>query len=204
MARHRYRDHFIDLTGIFDGGEREGYFTDTVHVADKGQPIIAEALAGVIAPALIKPLPKGRAVDRCAVLPQPQVLADVPVDRISPALADSKVSSSDGVLSLHVGPHQWEWGAHAPIELDPAWSARDLILRIRFAVTQGDLAVVVVDPATKKDLSPERPLKAGFGEAAVYLPIRGHPGVISLMFKKTLPDGAPTEAIVREISVLAK
>ena len=71
-------------------------------------------------------------------------------------------------------------------------------------MTQGDLAVVVVDPATGKDLSPERPLKAGFGESAVYLPIRGHPRAISLIFKKTLPDGVPTDAIVREISVLAK
>jgi len=36
------------------------------------------------------------------------------------------------------------------------------------------------------------------------LPIRGHPRAISLIFKKTLREGVPTDAIVREISVLAK
>ena len=44
LEGHRYRERFIDLTGIFDGGERERYFTDTVHVTDSGQPLIAEAL----------------------------------------------------------------------------------------------------------------------------------------------------------------
>src|SRR5262249_45020592 len=166
--------------GLFDDGDRERYFTDTVHVTDKGQRLIAEALAAPIAPALTAPLPRSRAVDRCVVLPQPQLLASVPLDRLSADQVDSRVSHSNSLLSLHIGPHQWEWGAHALIELDPAWSGRDLIVRVRFTVTKGDMAVVVVDDATKQDVSPERPFKAGDGDSTAYLMIRGHPQRVSV------------------------
>jgi hypothetical protein len=204
LASHRYRDHFIDLTGIFDNGERERYFSDTVHVIDKGQPLIAEALARPITSALATPLPRGRSVDRCAVLPQPRLLATVPLDQVSADHADSRVSYSDGVLSLHVGPHQWEYAAHAAIELDPAWQKRDIIVRVRLAVGKGDVAVVLVDRVTGHEVSPERPLIVADGDSTVYLSVRGRPRQVSLIFKKTLPDGAPSDAILHEISILAK
>ena len=204
LANHRYREHFIDLTGLFDAGDREGYFTDTVHVTDKGQPLIADALAAPIAPALIAPLPKGRAVDRCSALPQPQLLASVPLNHVSADRPDSQASFVDGSLLLHVGPHQWDWGAHADIDLDPAWSDRELIVRVRLAVTNGDIAVEVFDAATGKEVSPERPFRAGSGSSTAYLRIRGHPRRVSLIFKKSLPDGISNDAIVTEISVLAK
>ena len=203
LAGHRYRERFIDLTGIFDGGERERYFTDTVHVTDRGQLLIAEALAGPIAPSLAAPLPRGRAVDRCAALPQPRLLATVPLDRLS-ADVDGRVSYSDGVWSVHAGSLQWAFAAHAAIELEPAWSARNLIVRVRFAVSKGDMAVAVIDQATGKEVSPERPFKAGDGDATAYLSIRGHPRGVSVIFRKTLPDGVPSDVVVREISVLAK
>jgi hypothetical protein len=205
LANHRYRNHFIDLTHIFDGGEPERYFTDTVHVTDEGQSLVAEALAGPIASALADPLPRGRAVDRCAMLPQPHLLAAVPLDRVSADRADSQVSYSDGVLSLHIGPQQWDYAAHAAIELDPAWDRRDIIIRVRLAVGTGDIAVVVLaGDAAGKEISPERPFKAGDGNAIAYLSIRGHPRRVWLVFKKTLPDGVSSDALVREISVLAK
>jgi hypothetical protein len=205
LATHRYRDHFIDLTHIFDGGEREGYFTDTVHVTDKGQPLVAEALAGQIAPALATPLPRGRAVDRCAALPQPELLASVPLDRVSSDRANTQVSYSDGVLSLYLGSSRWDYGAHAAIELDPAWQKRDIIIRVRLAVRKGDIAVVVTNDAASKELSPERSFKAGDEDATAYLPVRGHHRRVLLMFKRTLPAGqTPSDVVVREISVMAK
>jgi hypothetical protein len=204
LANHRYRDHFIDLTGLFDAGDREAYFTDTVHATNKGQRPIADGLAARIAPALTAALPRGRGVDRCAVLPQPQLLKSVPLDRVSAYGPDSRVSLADGSLSLHIGPHQWEWGAIAAIDLDPAWSDRELIVRVRLAVTNGDIAVEVFDDATRKAVSPDRPFRAGSGESTAYLRIQGHPRRVVLIFKKTLPDGIPNDAIVKEISVLAK
>ncbi|WP_395710479.1 hypothetical protein [Reyranella sp.] len=204
LSNHRYRDRFIDLTGLFDDGDREGYFTDTVHVTDKGQPLIADALATRIAPALAAPLPKGRSVDRCAALVQPQMLASVPLDRVSADRSDTLVSYADGALRLRIGPRQWDWGAHVSFTLDPAWSDRNLVVRVKLEVTKGDTAVAVADAKTGREISPERPFKAGDGERTVYLPIRGHPTTIFVLFKKTLPDGLENIATVREISVLAK
>ena len=200
LRGHRYRERFIDLTGIFDGGERERYFTDTAHVTDSGQPLISEALVGPIAPSLGAPLPRGRAADRCALLPQTRLLADIPLDRLS-GDPDGRVSRVDGVVSLHTGPRQWAYAAHATVELDPAWSALNLVVRVHFAVSKGDVAVVVVDEATGEDISPERPFKAGDTDATVYLSIRGHPRRISVIFKKTLADGIPSDVVVRGISV---
>ena len=164
LVGHRYRERFIDLTGIFDGGERERYFTDTVHVSDSGQPLIAEALVTPIAPSLAAPLPRGRAVDRCAALARPQLLGVVPLDRIS-SDGDGRVSRSEDIVALRADPRQWMYAAHATIELDPAWSSRQLAVRVRLAVSKGDVAVVVVDESTGKDVSPERPFKAGDGDA---------------------------------------
>jgi hypothetical protein len=203
LANHRYRNQFIDLTHVFDGGEREGYYTDTVHVTDKGQTLVAEALEGPIAPALADPLPRGRAVDRCAALPRPEVLAKVPLDRVVADRPDTRVSYADGVPSLHVGSRQWDYAAHADIELDPAWRDRDIIIRVRLAVRKGDIAVVVADGDTLKEISPERPFRAGDQDQTAYLPVRGHPRRVSLIFKKSLPDGVPSDVVVREISVLA-
>jgi hypothetical protein len=205
LANHRYREHFIDLTHVFDGAGGEGYFVDTVHVADKGQPLVAEALASRIAPALANPLPRGRTVDRCAALPQPELLANVPLDRVSSDRANTQVSYADGVLSLHVGSGRWEHGAHAAIELDPAWQKRDIIIRVRLAVRKGDIAVVVTDAAASKEISPERSFKAVDEDATAYLRIWGHHRRVLLIFKRTLPDGSPpSDVVVREISVLAK
>lgn len=203
LAGNRYRDRFIDLTGIFDEGERERYFTDTVHVTDSGQPLIAKALSGRIAPSLAVPLPRGRTVDRCAALPEPQLLATVPLDRAW-AEGDGRVSYSNGLLSVHAGPSQWAYIANVPIDLDPVWSAQNLIVRVRFTVTKGDMAVSVVDQATWKEIASDRPFKAGDGEVTAYLSLRGHPRRISVIFKKTLPDGVASDVVVREISVLAK
>ena len=203
LANHRYRERFIDLTGIFDRGERERYFADPVHVTDDGQPLIAEALAGRIAASLSAPLPRGRAVDRCAALPQPRLLATIPLDRLS-AEDVGRVSHSDGGAAVHAGPRQWAYAARAPIELDPAWSGHPLIVRVRLAVTEGDMAVAVFDQETSKEVSPERPFKAGDGDATAYLSIRGHPRRMFVVFKKTLPDAMPSEAVVHEISVLTR
>jgi hypothetical protein len=204
LANHRYRDRFIDLTGLFDGGDREGYFTDTVHVTDKGQPLIADALASRVATALTAPLPKGRSVDRCAALSQPRLLASVPLERVSADRSDTEVSYADGALRLQIGPRQWDWGAHVTFPLDPAWSDRNLFVRVRLEVTKGDMAVAVADARTGREISPERPFKAGDGERTAYLPVRGHPKAIFVLFKKTLPDGPENIATVREISVLAR
>jgi hypothetical protein len=204
LANHRYRDHFIDLTHIFDGPGGEGYFTDTVHISDKGQPFVAKALAGRIAPALTVPLPQGRTADRCAALPQPELLASVPLDRITADRPNTQASYSDGVLSLHVGARQWDYAAHADIELDPAWDERDIIIRVRLAVRKGDIGVFVTDDTYAKELSPERVFKAVDEDATAYLPIRGHHRRVFLIFKRTLPDDPPSEVVVREISVLAK
>ena len=203
LRGHRYEQRFIDLTGIFDGGERERYFADIVHVTDSGQPLIAEALVGTIAPSLAAPLPRGRAADRCALLPQPRLLADIPLDRLS-ADPDGRVSRAGSVVSLHTGPRQWAFAARAAIELDPAWSALNLVVRVHFAVSKGDAAVSVVDEATGEGISPERPFKAGDKDATAYLSIRGHPRRISVIFRKTLPDGIPSDVAVHGISVLAK
>lgn len=204
LANHRYRDRFIDLTGLFDGGDREGYFTDTVHVTDKGQPLIARALAEKVSSALTAPLPKGRSVDRCAVLPEPKLLANVPLEGVSADRSDTKVSYANGELHLTVGPRQWDWGAHVSVTLDPAWSNRDLVVRVRLEVTKGDMAVNVADARTGREISTERPFKAGDGERTAWLPVRGHPKAIFVLFKKTLPDEPENVATVREISVLAK
>jgi hypothetical protein len=202
LANHRYRDHFIDLTHIFDGGAREGYFTDTVHVTDKGQAVVAEALAGRIAPALANPLPQGRSVDRCAALPKPELLANVPLDRVTVERAGAQVSFAEGVPTLHVATPQWDYAAHATIELDPAWHDRDIIIRVRLAVRKGDIAVVVASGDPLKQISPERPFRAVDEDATAYLAVRGHHRRVSLMFKRTLPDGPPSDVVVREISVL--
>ena len=103
-----------------------------MHVSDSGQPRIAEALVAPIAPSLAAPLPRGRAVDRCAVLTPPQLLALVPLDRIS-VDGDGRVSRSEGIVALRADPRQWAYAAHATIELDPAWSSRQLAVRVRLA-----------------------------------------------------------------------
>jgi hypothetical protein len=203
LAAHRYRERFFDLTGVFDGGERERYFSDPVHVSDSGQPLIAEALVAPIAPSLVAPLPRGRAVDRCAVLTPPQLLALVPLDRIFDD-GDGRVSRSEGIVALRADPRQWAYAAHATIELDPAWSSRQLAVRVRLAVSKGDVAVVVVDESTGKDVSHNRPFTAGDGDAMADLAVRGHPRRLSVVFKKQLADGVASEAIVREIAVLAR
>jgi hypothetical protein len=201
LAGHRYSDRFLDLTGVFDGGERERYFTDPVHVSDSGQPLIAEALVAPIAPSLAATLPRTRAVDRCAALARPQLLAVVPLDRIS-ADGDGRVSLSEGIVALRADPRPWAYAAHATIELDPAWSSRQLAVRIRLAVSKGDVAVVVVDESTGKEVSHDRPFTAGDGDAMADLAVRGHPRRLSVIFKKQLADGVASEAIVREIAVL--
>jgi hypothetical protein len=66
------------------------------------------------------------------------------------------------------------------------------------------MAVAVIDQATLREVSPERPFKAGDGDATAYLSIRGHPRRVSVIFRKTLPDGVPSDVAVREISVLEK
>jgi hypothetical protein len=203
LAGHRYRERFLDLSGIFDGGEGERTFTDPVHVSNSGQKLIAEALVAPIAPSLALPRPRGRAVDRCAALARPQLLAVVPLDRIS-ADGDGRVSRSQGSVALRADPRQWAFAAHATIELDPAWSARPLAVRVRLAVAKGDVAVVVVDESTGKEVSPDRPFTAGDGDAMAELAVRGHPRQLSVIFRKELADGVASEAIVREIAVLAR
>jgi hypothetical protein len=203
LAHHRYRERFFDLAGVFDGGERERYFTDPVHVSDSGQPLIAEALVAPIAPSLAAPLPRGRAVDRCAALTQPQLLAVVPLDRIS-ADGEGRVLRSEGIVTLRADPRQWALAAHATFELDPAWSSRQLAVRIRLAVNKGDVAVVVLDESTGKEVSHDRPFVAGDGDAMTELAIRGHPRRLSVVFRKELGDGVASQAIVREIAVLAR
>jgi hypothetical protein len=155
LAGHRYRERFFDLAGVFDSGERERYFTDPVHVSDSGQPLIAEALVAPIASSLAAPLPRGRAVDRCAALTQPQLLAVVPLDGIA-ADGDGQVSRSEGVVALRADPRQWAFAAHATIELDPAWFSRQIAVRIRLAVSKGDVSVVVLDEST----APSQPTTA--------------------------------------------
>jgi hypothetical protein len=203
LADHRYRERFLDLSGIFDGGEGERTFSDPVHVSDSGQKLIADALVGPIAPSLAQPLPRGRAADRCAALARPQLLAVVPLDRIA-ADGDGRVSRAAGSLALRADPRPWAFAAHATIEPDPAWSLRPLAVRVRLAVTKGDVAVVVVDPSTGKEVSPDRPFTAGDSEAIAELAVRGHPGRLSVIFRKELADGMASEAIVREIAVLAR
>ncbi|MGD9884082.1 MAG: hypothetical protein AB7U95_28625 [Reyranella sp.] len=205
LANHRYRDRFIDLTGVFDEGEREGYFADTVHITEQAGPLIAEALAAKVAPALTAPLPKGRSVDRCAVLAQPKLLANVPLDRVSRDHPETRVSyAADGSLRLQIGSPQWYWGVHVPFTLDPAWSDRNLVVRVRFTVTKGDMAFAVANARTGKEISPDRPFEAGDGERTAWLPLRGHPREIFVLFKKALRDGSENSATVHEISVLAK
>jgi hypothetical protein len=203
LAGHRYRERFVDLAGVFDGSERERYFTDPVHVSDSGQPLIADALVAPIASSLAAPLPRGRAVDRCAALTQPQLLAVVPLDRIT-ADGDGHVSRSEGIVALRADPRQWAFAAHATIELDPAWFSRQIEVRIRLAVSKGDVSVVVLDESTGKEVSHDRPFTADDGNAMAELAIRGHPHRLSVIFKKELADGVASEVIVREIAVLAR
>jgi hypothetical protein len=203
LAGHRYRERFLDLTGIFDGGEGERTFSDAVHVRDSGQKLIAQALVGPIAPSLAQPLPRGRAADRCAALAQPQRLAVVPLDRIA-AQGDGRVSPAQGGVALRADPRQWAFAAQAPIELDAAWSQHPLVVRVRLAVSKGDVSVVLLDPSTGQEVSPDRPFTAGDGEAMAELAVRGHPNRLSVVFRKGLADGVASEAIVREIAVLAR
>ena len=81
---------------------------------------------------------------------------------------------------------------------------RSLIVRVKLEVTKGDMAVVVVDAVTGRHTSPERAFKAGDGEQTAWLPIRGNPKAITLIFQKTLPDKLESDATVRDISVLMK
>jgi hypothetical protein len=114
------------------------------------------------------------------------------------------VSRSEGIVTLRADPRQWAYAAHATIELDPAWSSRQLAVRVRLAVSKGDVTVVVVDESTGKDVSHDRPFTAGDGDAMADLAVRGHPRRLSVVFKKQLADGVASEAIVREIAVLAR
>jgi hypothetical protein len=72
------------------------------------------------------------------------------------------------------------------------------------AVSKGEVAVVVVDESTSKEASHDRPFIAGDGDAMAELAIRGHPRRLSVIFRKELADGVASEAIVREIAVLAR
>jgi hypothetical protein len=150
------------------------------------------------------PLPRGHTVDRCAALPQPELLARVPLDRILAERPGAQVSYSNGVLSLHAATGQWDYAARAAIELDPAWYERDIIVRVRLTVRAGDIAVVVLDDASSKEVSPERPFETADEEATAYLSVRSGHRRVSLMFKRTLPDNVSSEVVVREISILAK
>jgi hypothetical protein len=62
----------------------------------------------------------------------------------------------------------------------------------------------VVDESTGKDVCHDRPFTAGDGDAMAGLAVRGHPRRLSVSFKKQLADGVASEAIKREIAVLAR
>jgi hypothetical protein len=114
------------------------------------------------------------------------------------------VSRSEGIVALRADPRQWAFAAHATIELDPAWFSRQIEVRIRLGVSKGDVSVVVLDESTGKEVSHDRPFTADDGNAMAELAIRGHPHRLSVIFKKELADGVVSEAIVREIAVLAR
>ncbi len=65
IAASRYRDRFIDLTRIFDRGEKMQLYHDSVHPNYAGHQVLANALLGPTLKALQSATPVGPVGDRC-------------------------------------------------------------------------------------------------------------------------------------------
>lgn len=69
IASSRFRERFIDLTHVFDDGDRLGYYSDTVHPNNDGQLVLARALLEPVAAALRTAPSVAPPIDRCTKRP---------------------------------------------------------------------------------------------------------------------------------------
>lgn len=65
IAASPVREHFLDLTAIFDRGEKIQYFADTIHPNFAGQQVLARVLLPSVLAALKDAKPVGPSLDRC-------------------------------------------------------------------------------------------------------------------------------------------
>jgi lysophospholipase L1-like esterase len=193
----RYASHFIDLTHIFRSSNDLAYYVDTVHLDDRGQALVADALL----PAILE-VAKGAQGGRDRLVPcLPKEIGQLQLSRLTPVNNGAVTQISNGIL-LTADPNQWSYSASLPIDQIGQRAGQNISLKVGLGSMDGEIGVALLPDIAAKNVLYEKVLTPDSADADVYLPLPPGMNRGILVFRKQSADGRASHIEVRRISIV--
>jgi hypothetical protein len=137
IGASRYAKQFVDLTGVVKTRSELAFFTDLMHLDDRGQERLAEALLPEVERAVRAPRGARQrdmtvACDRALS----KEVASIDLARISPANG-GEIRSGDDEVRLIADPRQWAYSATLTIGEGDDLAGPDTSIAVEFSKLEG-------------------------------------------------------------------
>jgi hypothetical protein len=203
LPGHRYSAHFVDLTHLIRTESELDYYSDSVHLKDPGQKLLADALLPAVESAIkqIKPAAAREPIFSCERVLQREIAA-IDLARIAQQNA-GEVRLADDAATLIADPRQWSYSAAVTIGDHEDLSRPDTSIRVLIRSLSGEIGVgLLPDIGTKQFLS-ERSIPADAKDADVGLDVPKGLKRVVVIFRKQAADGQRSEVSIQKIAVQA-
>jgi lysophospholipase L1-like esterase len=195
-----YATHFIDLTRIIKSSNELAYYTDSVHLDDRGQRLIADALF----PAALEAA-KGAQSSRDSIFNcdriLPKEIEQLSLLGVASANNGAVTQISNGIL-LTADPRQWSYSASLPIDQIGQRAGQNVFLKVTLGSMDGEIGLALLPDIAAKNVLYEKPLTPDSADTDVYIPLPSGLDRAVLVFRKQSTDGQPSHVQVRHILIV--
>jgi len=201
ISASRYARHFIDLSRVITSKAELAYYTDTVHLDDRGQVLLMEGVLPHLREAI-------RSEDR-ASLPERIIscnsarateIAEIDLSRLKGANF-GKITLQGGVARLIADSRQWAYSAVISVGGNEDISQPSTSLRIEFGAVKGEIGVGTLASLAATSFLTEKAVRAGDDGTTVDIPLPDGAKQVALVFRKHANDGKSSDIEIRRISM---
>jgi lysophospholipase L1-like esterase len=203
LEGHRYAERFVDLTRLVKTEHELDFYTDTVHLDDRGQRLLADALLPTVETAIkaVKRRAARSMIISCEKV-LPKEIAVIDLARTS-RLNEGEIRSSQDGLRLIADPRRWSYSAVLSIGDQEDLSRPDASIRVQLGASSGEIGIGLATHIGAREFTAERSISVGSEDADIELPIPRGAKRMVLIFRKHSGDGHRSEVDIRRISVQA-
>jgi lysophospholipase L1-like esterase len=201
ISSSRYARHFIDLSRVITSKAELAYYTDTVHLDDRGQILLAQAVLPYILEGL-------RSEDR-ALMPERIIscnsartteISEIDLSRLKEANL-GKITLEGSAARLIADSRQWVYSAFILVGLKEDISQPLTSLRIELGAVKGEIGVGALADFAATSFLIEKRVEAGDDGTIVHIPLRDGTKQITLVFRKQAGDGEASDVEIRRITM---
>jgi lysophospholipase L1-like esterase len=204
IADSRYSRHFIDLSRLIGTQEEINYYTDTVHLDDRGQKLLAQALLPRVIGAIerFQQVRANEAIFSCQQV-LPKETATIDLSRLI-AVNRAELVPSDGGVRLIADSRQWAYSATMTVGRSEDISRPNTTIRVEFGAVKGVVGIGTVANISASSFLFSRAVFDDLSRDNVEIPVESGTKQLVLIFRNDAVDGLASEIEIKKISILSR